>query len=147
MEVFVPALLAVHAAATCSMAGLVWFVQIVHYPLFAAVPAEGFRRYESLHTRRTTWVVGPLMLVELATALLLLVTPAGTAAPWLTGLGALLLAVIWGATFALQVPCHRALAAGFERRSHRRLVISNWVRTAAWSARAALALGLFAALG
>ncbi|MCK6525129.1 hypothetical protein L6R49_27300, partial [Myxococcota bacterium] len=30
-------LLLIHAAATWFMVGLIWFVQIVHYPLFSAV--------------------------------------------------------------------------------------------------------------
>ena len=145
MEALVPALLSAHAAATSLMAGLVWFVQIVHYPLFAAIPADAFPRYEDLHTRRTTWVVAPLMVTELATALLLVVSPVGAESPWLTASGVALLALIWAATFALQVPCHRVLAAGFERRSHRRLVVSNWIRTAAWSLRAWIALALLAA--
>jgi len=54
--------------------------------------------------------------------------------------GSALLAVIWLSTFLLQVPCHRGLAAGFQVTVHRRLVRSNWIRTLAWSGRAAVAL-------
>jgi sterol desaturase/sphingolipid hydroxylase (fatty acid hydroxylase superfamily) len=65
-------------AATWFMVGLIWFVQVVHYPLFAAVPAgEPFAAYHRQHVRRTTWVVAPVMLVELVTAVaLLLARPA-----------------------------------------------------------------------
>ena len=58
--------------ATLFMVGLIWFVQIVHYPLYANVGREQFPEYEALHNRMTTWVVGPAMLVELVTAVLLL---------------------------------------------------------------------------
>lgn len=61
-------LLLAHAAATWAMVGLIWFVQVVHYPLFAAVDAAESPVYARLHQRRTTWVVGPPMLVERATA-------------------------------------------------------------------------------
>ena len=31
-----------HLAATLYMVGVIWFVQVVHYPLFARAGAEGF---------------------------------------------------------------------------------------------------------
>ena len=31
-------------ASTLAMVGLIWFVQVVHYPLFEKVGAGGFRR-------------------------------------------------------------------------------------------------------
>ncbi len=60
-----------HLAATWYMTGLVWFVQLVHYPLFAGVGTQGWTAYAAAHTRRTRWVVGPPMLVEAAASLLL----------------------------------------------------------------------------
>jgi hypothetical protein len=64
------AMLTLHLLATASMAGLIWFVQMVHYPLFAAVGSGGFVEYEQLHQRRTSFVVGPLMAGEASTVLL-----------------------------------------------------------------------------
>jgi hypothetical protein len=49
-----------------------------------------------------------------------------------------------GSTWRLQVPRHDALARGWDAAAHRALVRSNWVRTAAWSARAALLLAALA---
>ena len=62
-------LLSLHLAATAVMTGLIWFVQVVHYPLFAAVGAEQFVAYEVAHQRRTSFVVGLPMLVEGLTVL------------------------------------------------------------------------------
>ena len=85
------------------MAGLAWFVQVVHYPLFAGVGAQGFADYEREHQRRTGFVVVPAMLCEAACAgLLLLLAPRD---PWVLA-GAGLLAAIWISTFAVQVPLH-----------------------------------------
>ncbi|NIP85737.1 MAG: hypothetical protein GTO03_09310, partial [Planctomycetales bacterium] len=61
-------LLLIQLATTLMMAGLIWFVQIVHYPLFAAVGEGEFPAFERKHQRLTTCVVAPLMLAELATA-------------------------------------------------------------------------------
>ena len=137
-------LLLVHVAATLTMTGLIWFVQIVHYPLFDHVGASAFTEYEHVHQRRTGWVVGPLMLAELMTAAALLAwRPAGIGAPWVW-VGLALVAALWLSTAFVQVPLHRTLAQGFDAMAHRRLVNSNWWRTALWSARGILVLWMVA---
>lgn len=138
-------MLLAHLAATLYMTGLVWFVQVVHYPLFGAVAPEGFRSYAAGHVRRTNWVVGPPMLAEAACALLLVgLRPAGVP-PLALAVGLVLLGVIWASTLALQVPRHARLQNGFDAEVHHQLVRTNWIRTAAWSARAVLALAMLAA--
>ncbi len=133
-------LLLIHAAATLFMAGLIWFVQVVHYPLMAKVGEDGFLAYESHHQRLTTRVVGPAMLVELISAAWLIIDPLKYYPVWLAYVGISLLAVIWLSTALLQVPRHRELERGFSSNAHRRLVYSNWLRTVAWSLRAVLVL-------
>lgn len=130
-----------HAGATVFMVGLVWFVQIVHYPLMAAVPPAAYPAYAAAHQRRTTWVVGPVMLVEALTAAALVWTAEGNARA-LAVAGAVLLAFVWVSTFGVQVPLHAKLLAGFDGGVCRRLVMTNWVRTAAWTARGVIALVL-----
>jgi hypothetical protein len=52
--------LLLQAAATLFMTGVIWFVQVVHYPLMARVGAAGFPDYEAAHARLTGYVVvGP----------------------------------------------------------------------------------------
>jgi len=121
------------------LSGLIWTIQVVHYPLMARVGAEQFAQYERLHSAAITPLVGPVMLVEAAIAgLLLLHRPTGLPAcmPWV---GAVLVVVIWAVTFLVSVPCHAVLAQGFDAAAHERLVATNWLRTAGWTARAALA--------
>ena len=57
-------LLMLHLVSTLAMVGLIWFVQVVHYPLFDQVGRDGFRQYEQSHQRLTTLVVAPLMLTD-----------------------------------------------------------------------------------
>lgn len=132
------ALLVVQVVATLALTGLVWFVQVVHYPLLARVRTSSFAAYEQEHVRRTTWVAAPLMAVEgiVVAALLLLDASAATV------LGAVLLAGIWASTFLVQVPCHRVLENGWSAPAHARLVRSNWVRTVLWTARSGIAVAL-----
>jgi hypothetical protein len=135
-------ILLLHAFATLTMTGLLWFVQIVHYPLFARVGADGSVQYEREHTQRTTWVVAPLMLTEAGTAVWLVLHPPATMPAFLpVGIGGLaLVIVIWLSTFFLQVPCHRRLADRHDPDAVRRLVATNWLRTIAYTARAVMVL-------
>lgn len=127
-------------AATLFMMGLIWFVQVVHYPLFANTGNAEFSAYEQRHTALTTWVVAPPMLVEGATALLLFwFRPTGVST-WQLWVGLILLAVIWLSTAFLQIPCHELLSQEFDPTVHWRLVSTNWIRTAAWSLRGLLVL-------
>jgi hypothetical protein len=132
--------LLLHLATTGVMIGIIWFVQVVHYPMFARAGADGFVGYAADHARRTGWVVGPPMLLEALTGLLLLrwrpaVVPAE--AVWL---GLVLLAGVWASTLLLQVPCHGRLARGWDVAAHRRLVLTNWIRTVLWTVRGILVL-------
>lgn len=134
------ALLLAQAFASCFMCGLIWFVQVVHYPLFAMISGGPSNAYAEAHQRRTTLVVGPPMLVEAATAGLLAWRTPDQVPQWLalTGLG--LVAAIWLCTAFVQVPLHARLAReGHSRSIVRALVLTNWGRTALWTARAAVA--------
>ncbi|MFN0057603.1 MAG: hypothetical protein ACKVX7_04030 [Planctomycetota bacterium] len=133
-------LLLAHLAATLFMTGLIWFVQVVHYPLFPGNGETEFANYHRRHAGLTTWVVGPPMLIEGATALLLFWYRPAQVAAWQLWTGMTLLAVIWLSTALLQVPCHEALSRGFDSLVHERLVQTNWLRTAAWTLRGLLAL-------
>jgi hypothetical protein len=125
----------IHLLTTFAMAGLIWFVQIVHYPMMASFDREKFAAHEKEHCDRTGWVVIPLMLGEVFTFALLLLEGVRSNAFLLSGL---LLCVIWASTFFLQVPLHRSLLQGWNAGAHRRLVATNWIRTVAWTGRAVL---------
>jgi hypothetical protein len=121
------------------LAGLIWTIQVVHYPLMARVGMDQFAQYERLHSTAITPLVGPAMLAEAAIAgLLMLQRPAAIPA-WMPWVGAGLVAMIWAVTFLVSVPCHAVLAQGFDASAHERLVQTNWLRTLGWTARAALA--------
>lgn len=133
-----------HLAATWALVGLIWTIQVLQYPIFAKVGESAFGGYHAAHSARITVIVLPLMLWELASAVLLVsavAAPISTSIPlsarWL---GLALVAVIWISTFALQVPQHNLLSSGFDAVAHQRLVASNWIRTVAWTLRGGLVL-------
>jgi hypothetical protein len=86
------------------MVGLIWFVQVVHYPLFGWIGDDEAVPYAVEHQRRTALVVGLPMAVEGVTALWLLADPpAGSSRVW-PFVGCVLVAVVHVSTVLLQVP-------------------------------------------
>lgn len=132
------ALLVVHAAATWFMAGVIWIVQVVHYPLFSFADRATYPAFAAAHGRLITFIVGPAMLAELATGVLLVTTRTEAYPSRWALAGLALIGVIWASTAFLQVPMHGQLAQGYDARAHGWLVGTNWIRTAAWTARSVL---------
>ncbi|MEO0468791.1 MAG: hypothetical protein AAF206_04155 [Bacteroidota bacterium] len=141
-------ILLAHVAATLYMVGLIWVVQVVHYPLFDGVGEAGFADYEARHARSITWIVLPVMMIELLTAIALLALRptggglAGSIPSWTLWVGLVLVLLVWAVTFAVSVPQHAKLAQGFDARAHQLLVDTNWIRTAIWTLRGFLVLGI-----
>jgi|LNFM01.2.fsa_nt_gb uncharacterized membrane protein len=133
--------LLINSAATLYMTGLIWFVQLVHYPLMSQVGSGGYRQYQLAHQNLTSLAVGPAMLAELLSAIALVSYDAKDPWRW-AGLAAV--GALWASTALVQMPLHAALANGFDAEVHARLVSSNWLRTVIWSARSALVLWLIA---
>lgn len=132
-------LLTVHLFATTAMVGLIWFVQVVHYPLFAAVGRPEFAQYAQRHQHLTSFVVGPFMAAEGVTALWLAIAPPAGVNRWLALVALAVLGVVLGSTVLLQVPRHAVLANGYDDERARTLVRTNWIRTVGWTTRGVLA--------
>lgn len=130
-------------AGTALMVGFIWTIQLLTYPMMAAVPDDGFVAFELMHRTRVTAVLAVLAPLEIVAA-------AGVAAfvdevpAWMSiGSGAVLVA-IWCSTLLYYAPLHMRLSSGFDAMIHRRLVRTNWVRTAAWTLRGAAAVTMIA---
>ena len=117
------------------MIGLIWLIQVVHYPLFAKVGSEGFQEYSQDHQRLITRIVLPLMFMELGTSLYLVFSRPTGVSSWLAFIGATLVAVIWLSTFLIQVPQHGQLLEKLDPVVCAQLVQGNWIRTISWSLR------------
>jgi hypothetical protein len=132
------ALLLLQAAATVYLTGLIWFVQVVHYPLLDEVRPAELPELEVRHQRRAGLVVGLPMVLELITAVAALRwRPPDLPAVWAWA-GVTVLGVIWSSTAFVQVPLHDALERAHDAGRIRLLVASNWVRTIGWTVRTVL---------
>ena len=128
-------LLVAHTTITAMLTGIIWFVQIAHYPLFPLAGGQNYPIFQRTHERGITRIVVPLMVLEFVTAIVLLLRfPVGVSRS-LFYLTIALLVIIWLSTFLLQVPQHRRLETGFTFEAWQALQRTNWVRTIAWSIR------------
>ncbi len=126
------------------MTGLIWFVGVVHYPLFARVGRAEWAEYERAHRVRTTVVVAPAMLGQVPVALLLLAAPPDGVASALAVANLACVAVALGSTGLVFGPAHARLERRWSDRDHRLLARGNWLRVLAWTAQTSFAVGIAA---
>ncbi len=114
------------------MTGILWLVQQVQYPLFLGLNSGQFSKWHDLHSSRITWIVAPLMILELvvSVALLFLNKPY-----FLQNIFVFILTIlVWGMTFFISVPRHEKLAQkGFDETVILSLIRTNWGRTLAYT--------------
>ena len=126
-------LLITNILASAFMTGLIWFVQLVHYPGFELIEVSNFTVFHRFHVPRTGLVVIPPMLAELGSSLWLVIAYDQL---WLlNALGLSLLIGIWVSTFALQARYHQKLQQELSPQLVSRLVTTNWIRTVLWTTK------------
>jgi hypothetical protein len=127
-------LLVVHLTAVAALTGLVWVVQLVVYPGFRTVgPTDAWPRFHDAHGRAIAAVVVVPWAVQGGTlGVLLLRRPAGVPLPLVLLAAALGLATV-AVTVLSSVPLHSRLQP-YDRARADRLLATNWLRTAAWTA-------------
>ena len=132
--------LLLNISSTWFMVGLIWLIQIVHYPLFNLVGKNEFQVYHNGHSVLITPLVGTVMIIELIRSILLVVFPPKNVSVTIPIIGLILVFIIWASTAFLQIPQHNTLSNAYELKAHKILVQTNWIRTIAWSMRGFLLL-------
>lgn len=136
------ALLLTHTAVTLFLTGVIWMVQVVHYPLFPLVGASAFAGYEAAHSTRIGLLLALPWALQGATGLALLAFRPGTVPLWLVLADLAFAAVTVAVTVGVSVPQHELLGAGFDSAAHRTLLTTNWLRTISWTASSAAVLAM-----
>ena len=126
-------LLITNILASAFMTGLIWFVQLVHYPSFELIADADFTAFHRFHIPQTGLVVIPPMLAEIGSSLWLV---AAFDQWWLVNAVGLSLVIgIWISTFALQARYHKKLQQQPSHQLVRQLITTNWIRTALWTTK------------
>lgn len=122
------------------LAMLIWIIQVVHYPSFRFVDEKRFSSFHSFHSRSISYLVMPLMILELiVTATLVSKLPTNL----LVIASALITAGIWSLTFFVSVPCHNILSKTHDPKTIDKLIKTNWPRTFLWTSKMVLAVYLY----
>ena len=132
MKIMLIYLLAVSAFNT----GLIWLVQLVHYPGFAKVGKDAYQLYQEFHMRTISFIVAPSMFLELLLSIGLLfhLKTIGSSSLYLVSVALLL--IIWINTAFWAIPVHnKLLNDGLDVDLVGKLVSINWWRTISWSLR------------
>ncbi|WP_156825381.1 hypothetical protein [Leptospira yanagawae] len=111
---------------------LIWLIQILHYPSFHYIDSSQFSKFHSFHSNRITWLVAPLMGIELVSAMALIYLLPSSILFQINLVGVF---VLWMFTFFVSVPIHNKLKTRKEDHQIKRLIVTNWFRTMLWSLR------------
>ncbi|MCB0418698.1 MAG: hypothetical protein H6617_06315 [Bdellovibrionaceae bacterium] len=117
------------------MTGVIWLIQVVHYPSFNWVDRARSVDFSAFHVNGITKVVAPAMLGELGTAVFFIFAPPLELPQGFAWLNFLSIALIWISTFLFSVPKHDRLKKGHDGPTVRALVRTNWPRTILWTLR------------
>ncbi len=120
-----------------ALASLIWVVQVVHYPMFFHISESDFVVAMQFHQRAISWLVIPLMLIELGVS----VISAYNQQLWAIPILSIVLAIKLS-TFTLQVPLHEKLLLKKDLAVIKKLVRTNWIRTGLWTLKAAIVIGV-----
>ena len=116
------------------MVGMIWTIQIVHYPLFAFVGSETYEDFQAKHVE----VIGVLLVVPwLSRDYLLLFSWSACRAAFRDASGR------WCSPYGFDhgsqrfrsAPAHGDLASGFNVEVHNDLMFGNLIRSILWTAR------------
>ena len=131
-------LLKVNFISTSLMVGVIWVIQLLHYPSFHFINDKKYIEFQHFHMQRISFIVIPAMLIELASAILLAYFFRSS----LTIILFALLLGVWAVTFIFFTNMHQKLTNGYNQSIVDRLVKINWSRTTLWSLRLIILLSI-----
>jgi hypothetical protein len=121
------------------MVGLIWVIQLVHYPSFHYVDTSRFKKFESFHATRISCIVLPVMGLELLTSLALPFFYSSKF-KYLLYANLLIVVILWLFTLLVSARIHKKLSSGYNKQYVNRLISTNWFRTSLWTIKIPLIL-------
>ena len=126
-------MLAMHLALASVMVGVIWVIQLVHYPSFRFTDREKYVSFQIFHMRNISFIVVPVMILEFLSGLLLVLYHSNHES--LLRISFILLLIIWLVTALFFAQIHQKLSKGYDETLVRNLVSLNWIRTLLWTIR------------
>ena len=122
-----------HLIFTSIMTGVIWVIQIVHYPSFHFIEKELYTAFQKFHMNKISIIVIPIMLAELITGMMLFLDKSSKS-PFLI-ISFVILVLIWLITGVYFSKAHNELMTGYQELVVNQLVVMNWIRTLLWTLR------------
>ena len=110
---------------------LILITQFVSYPLFLKVGKEQFSKYRQSYTFYISTIVLPAMVLEL----LLSFNQIIHGIDFFSVFNLIIIGIIWLSTFFIQVPIHNKIAYRYDKKLIKKLILTNWIRTCAWTCK------------
>ena len=126
-------LIDIHFLSTSVMVGVIWVIQLLHYPSFHFVQKSDYPKFQQFHMSRISLIVIPAMIIEFITGIIML--QFGFSSNFLFISSLVILITIWGITFIFFTKMHKVLISGYNEIIVNRLILINWSRTLLWSLR------------
>ena len=121
----------IHFLSTSLMVGIIWVIQLLHYPTFHFIKQSDYVEFQHFHMQRISFIVVPVMIIELLSGFMLVYYFRSN----LFILCLTILLVIWLITFVFFTKLHQSLLGGYDKIIVNKLVQINWSRTVLWSLR------------
>ena len=118
--------------------GLIWTIQLVHYPSMSFISKDKFPEYHNFHSIRISILAMPLMLAELVTSIMLWYQNFNNAIQTVFLINLIIVVLIWLSTFLIQAPLHNVLSKEKNKEKLSKLICTNWIRTILWTSRSIL---------
>ncbi len=118
--------------------GLIWTIQLVHYPSMRFVSRDKFELFHSFHQLRISIIAMPLMAIELITSIILFMQNIENESSLIFKINLIIVTLIWFSTIFIQVPLHQKLSKGKKNSLIDKLVLTNWFRTVLWTLKSIL---------
>ena len=121
----------IHFLSTSLMVGIIWVIQLLHYPTFHFIKESDYVEFQHFHMQRISFIVVPVMIIELLSGFMLVYYIRSN----LLIFCLIILLVIWLITFVFFTKLHQSLLGGYDKIIVDKLVQINWSRTVLWSLR------------
>lgn len=129
--------------STLLIAGVLWFIQLVHFPLINEMPAKNMVNNGYYHMQKILGIINLLFIIDFITIvfLLLLVNSDLSATLMLINILIFLFTVIL--TRITFLPIHQNLSKNPNSFLISKLINLNWIRTLVWSLKVLFMLIIF----
>ena len=119
----------IHFASTAVMVGVIWVIQLLHYPAFHYIEKNNYSQFQKFHMNRISYIVIPAMVIEMLSGIMLVIINDDFIISFS------LLVCIWIITFVFFTNIHQRLLSKYENTAVEKLVNLNWIRTTFWTVR------------